>query len=444
MFPFISLQNLTRPLACLLLMVGAAACDDEPATLQPAAALTSNGSPPLSAAYARTDIGGVVGASRPAIAGEKLNADLLKKFYTRHNFEPVWASHPAQAKALTEMVLNAHDQGLSPELFHGDLLRAPQRLSPVDREIVLSDAFLRYADALARGAVPIEQRRDDEVLSPEPVDIAAVLDAAIASPDPAKAVDELAPTTPSYRVLRQALRNGTAPGHERELEVNMERQRWLPRRLPPDRVWVNIADARLVMVRGNRDVFSTRVIVGQEDRPNQSPEFQATIERVLFNPPWVIPNDIAKNEYLPIAAKDPTYLAKHNMVLRPDGVLEQKAGPGAGLGQFLFELPNKFDVYLHDTPGKQLFGRDGRRLSHGCIRVDGADQLAALLMDQPIGSIHQTIAPGDTIRSPVPKPIPVIVVYETAFAEFDGRLEFRADVYGRDPEIWQALHRYRN
>ena len=115
----------------------------------------------------------------------------------------------------------------------------------------------------------------------------------------------------------------------------------------------------------------------------------------------------------------------------------------AGLGQFLFELPNRFDVYLHDTPSKHLFSRDGRRFSHGCIRVDNAAQLAAFLMEQPLEAINETIATGDTIRSAVPKPVPVFVVYQTAFAEFDGRLQFRPDIYGRDAEIAQYLNRKR-
>ncbi len=194
-----------------------------------------------------------------------------------------------------------------------------------------------------------------------------------------------------------------------------------------------------MLYRDDRVVFSTRVIVGQDDRRNQSPEFQASIERILFNPPWNIPEDIATNEILPKAGQDPNYLARHNMVMLPNGVLQQLAGASSGLGQFLFEMPNRFDVYLHDTPSKHLFSRDGRRISHGCIRVDNAQQLAALLMEQPLEAIQQTIATGSTTRTAVPKPVPVFVVYQTAFAEFDGRLQFRADVYGRDAEIWQSL-----
>jgi L,D-transpeptidase YcbB len=115
---------------------------------------------------------------------------------------------------------------------------------------MLSDAFLSYADALARGVMPVERRRDDEALTPEPID-AAALDAAIASPNPAAAIEAQAPTTPTYRLLRQALQNfhagipvggKTATTRLREIEVNLERERWLPRRPPADRVWVNAAD----------------------------------------------------------------------------------------------------------------------------------------------------------------------------------------------------------
>jgi murein L,D-transpeptidase YcbB/YkuD len=430
--------------ACAPAEPAALAADHEPAT-----ALVSAKPAPM-AASAKTELGVLIGsAPRSVVAGQRLNLDLLRRFYARRGFEPVWAPRQVQADSLLSAVLRAGDHGLAPELFHADLLRSPATLPTLDRELLLSDAFLSYADALARGAMPIERRRDDEVLAPEPIDVAAALDAAIGSPDPAAAIEALAPTTPTYRLLRQALKNvdtgflvggQSTTARRREIEVNLERERWLPRRLPVDRVWVNVADERLVLYRDDRVVFSTRVIVGQEDRRNQSPEFQASLERVMFNPPWNVPDDIAKNEILPKARQDPGYLARHNMIMLPDGVLQQKAGASSALGHFLFEMPNRFDVYLHDTPSKQLFSREGRRLSHGCIRVDNAQQLAALVMQQPLEAINQTIATGDSIRSPVSKPVSVFVVYQTAFAEFDGRLQFRADVYGRDAEIWQHLH----
>jgi murein L,D-transpeptidase YcbB/YkuD len=405
----------------------------------------------VSAPTVRTDAQGATrleelidGAPRSVIAGARLNLELLRRFYARHDFVPVWTTRQAQAKSLIDAVLRAGDHGLAPEIFHASLLRSAETLPTLDRELVLSNAFLSYADALARGYMPVERRRDDEVLTPEPIDVAATLDAAIGSPHPAAMIEALAPTTPTYRVLRQALKESrggsrTATPRVREIEVNLERERWLPRRLPADRVWVNVTDARLVLYRDDRPVFSTRVIVGQDDRRNQSPEFQATIDAIWFNPPWNIPNDIAAEKILPKASRDPTYLARHNIVRLPDGGLQQRAGANSGLGQLIFDMNNRFDVYLHDTPSKHLFSRDGRRISHGCVRVENPHQLAALLMRQPIDAIKETIATGDTTRRALPQPVPVFVVYQTAFADADGKLQFRADVYGRDTEIRQYL-----
>jgi murein L,D-transpeptidase YcbB/YkuD len=321
-------------------------------------------------------------------------------------------------------------------------------LSPLDRELLLSDAFLSYADALARGAVPVERRGDDEILTPEPVDVAAVLDTATDSADPAAVIEALAPTTPTYRALRQALQSygSGAPADDeaatnglRKIAVNLERQRWLPRRLPADRVWVNVADERLVLYRADQAVFSTRVVVGEDVKLNQSPEFGATIDASFFNPPWVIPSDIVTAEILPQISRDPDYLARNKMVMLANGEAEQLPGPDAGLGLIMFDMPNRFDVYLHDTPDRQIFDRDNRRISHGCIRVQNPRELAALLLQQPIDTIDQGIAMGSTTRHDLPAPVPVFVVYQTAAVDADGMLHFYPDFYSRDPEIWQEL-----
>ena len=401
------------------------------------------------AAYAGTELSARInGAPELVVAGERLNVGLLRRFYARHGFAPVWENRQPQANSLMNALLRAGDHGLAPELFHANLLRSPATLPPLDRELLLSDAFLTYADALARGVMPIERRSDDEALTPDPIDVAAALDSAIGSPDPAAAIEALAPTTPTYRALRQILqshRSGAAAGgnavsHLREVEVNLERERWLPRRLPADRVWVSIADERLVLYRDDRPIFSTRIIVGQDESRNQSPEFQATIDGILFNPPWNIPEDIAADEIMPKADHDPNYLAQRNIVMLPNGGLQQLAGPNSGLGQLMFEMKNRFDVYLHDTPSKNLFNRADRRISHGCIRVEHPRELAALLMRQPIDTIDQAIAPGSTTRSALPAAVPVFLVYQTAFVDLDGRLRFLPDIYNRDAEIWSHLH----
>src|SRR5260221_81393 len=403
-----------------------------------------------------------------AIPGERLRADLLRQFYSTHNYQPVWATHQAQADALLRAVSRAGEHGLDLELFHAAALANPARLPPLDRELLLSDAFLSFADALARGAVPIEARYDDGDLKPEPVDVGMELDRAMASPDPAAIIEALAPQTAAYKLMQQALRAhqaGTsaepaqigpagARGHlaqqklyggasppthlnnearVRQIAVNLERLRWLPRSLPPDRVWVNTANASLVLYRDNRPVFMTRVVVGETDK--QTPELQTTIDSVLFNPPWNVPPSIARSEILPKLAMDPGYLSRHHMVYRRNGAIQQLPGPHAALGQIKFEMPNRFDVYLHDTPMKALFSSDDRRRSHGCVRVQNPRELASLLLQESADAVNRGVATGYTHRQSLPASTAVFFVYQTAFADPEGRIEFRPDFYQRDDEI---------
>ncbi len=406
---------------------------------------------PMPVAAAGSELRSLVeGASGVVVAGRKLNAGLLQRFYARHGFEPVWAERQAQAEALVGAVSRARRHGLDPARFHAGLLRGAPGLSALERDVLLSDAFLSYADALARGAVPVERRRRDETLTPEPVDVAEMLDRATASNDPAAAIEALAPTTPAYRALAEALqgyRSGAsarardAGARIRVLEVNLERQRWLPRRLPTDRVWVNVADEQLVMYRADRPALFTRVVVGEDLEHNQSPEFRASIDASFYNPPWVVPADIAAAEILPLLERDPEYLARNKMVLLATGEVEQAPGPDAGLGLVMFDMPNTFDVYLHDTPERTVFLRQNRRISHGCIRVQHPRELAALLMEQPLATVDEGIAAGNTTRNALPAPVPVFVVYQTAFLDAGGGLRFRPDFYRRDAGIWGKLQK---
>ncbi|WP_165585360.1 L,D-transpeptidase family protein [Roseococcus sp. SYP-B2431] len=405
----------------------------------------------MPARHADTGLRDLIGGARaPVVAGEPLNAGLLRRFYALRGFEPVWTDRQPQADSLVNAVLRARDHGLDPELFLAGLLWRRAAFPPLRRELLLSHAVLSYADALAHGAVPLDLRRDGEALTPEPVDVAAALDRAIDGPDPVAAIEALAPATPTYRALRQALqryRPAPAAGDRaaalrlRQIEVNLERQRWLPRALPADRAWVNVADQRLVLYRADRPVFSTRVVVGDDAERSQSPEFRAVIEASFFNPPWVIPRDIVAADILPRIDRDPDYLMRNNMVLRDSGEIEQAAGPEAGLGLIMFDMPNRFDVYLHDTPNRTVFGRDNRRISHGCIRVENPLEFAALLMQQPVDAIHRGIATGGTTRHHLPTPVPVFLLYQTAFADPEGALQFRPDFYNRDAGVWRRLQR---
>ncbi len=408
-------------------------------------------------------------ASRLRIAGELLHDRLLRRFYMAHGYKPVWDSRPTEAAALWKAVLHAGDQGLDPASFHSAILSEHgAALAPIERDLLLSDEFLSYADALARGAVPVEDRYDDEDLQPEPVDVVAALDAAIAAPDPARAIEALAPDFPEYSAMRQAYADYRAlaedgrgrsagarnpqgrPPREgasdtqrrvRQLAVNLERLRWLPRKIPADRLVVDTAISRLQLFRDDRAVFTTRVVVGELDK--QTPELQAVMKDILFNPPWNIPRSIVAKEILPKLASDRHYLAEHHMRFRGPMAVQQEAGPYSALGRLKFEMADRFDVYLHDTPEKSLFHAADRMMSHGCVRVENPRALAALLLEQSPEAVDKAIEVARTHRRPLPKPMPVFIVYRTADVELDGSIAYRADPYQRDDEIWERLNRAR-
>ena len=398
-----------------------------------------------------------------AIAGERMHPALLRRFYIAHGYQLIWDARSIEAGRLRDAVLHAGDHGLDPASFHSVVIdqRGPS-LSPAERDLLLSDAFLSYADALSRGAMPIEDRLDDEDLTPEPVDVVAVLDAAITDPDPVKVIEALAPSSPEYEALRRAYmeyraiaagtrtvggrperaspeRAAAAERRARQLAINLERLRWLPRRMPANRVVVNAAIAKLQLFRDDRPVFATRVVVGEIDK--QTPELRSTINDVLFNPPWNIPRSIAQKEILPKLAADPGYLASHHMRFRGNGALQQEAGPYSALGRLKFEMDDRYDVYLHDTPTKSLFQAAARMMSHGCVRVENPRLLAELLLGQAPEAIEKGIAVGYTHPRALPAPMPIFIVYQTAYAELDGSIQFRADPYQRDDEIWRHLNR---
>ena len=202
--------------------------------------------------------------------------------------------------------------------------------------------------------------------------------------------------------------------------TTIERVRWLPTMVPPDRVEVNTATALLQLFRNNVPVFTTRVIVGGRGR--QTPEFEASIESVLFNPSWYVPPSIATSEILPKVRTNPGYLRRHNMIMR-NGSVVQLPGPDNALGQLKFEMPNPYDVYLHDTPLKHLFNLNDRRQSHGCVRVQNPRQLAALLLHEPIEAINDAIALGSTHREFLANPMPVFIFYGPISAAGSARRE---------------------
>ncbi|MGH6972467.1 MAG: L,D-transpeptidase family protein, partial [Caulobacteraceae bacterium] len=223
------------------------------------------------------------------------------------------------------------------------------------------------------------------------------------------------------------------------IEVNLERARWLAPAPPPTRVEVDIAAPEATFFQNGAPALSMRAIAGDPD--HQTPTFASEIDAVEIDPPWIVPKDIAERELFPKERRSRHYFARHDFHV-VDGRLIQKAGPMSALGYVKFDMPDAFEVYLHDTPDRADFDRERRWLSHGCVRLQAPRALTtALLASQgwTRQSLDAAIAAGATRTVQLPSPVPVFVVYRTAVAARDGKVDFRKDVYGWDTEIAAAL-----
>lgn len=227
----------------------------------------------------------------------------------------------------------------------------------------------------------------------------------------------------------------------RAIDASLERERWLPDRLPPERIEVDVARAHATLFAGDKPVLTMRAIVGAPR--HRTPIFRARVTGIVFNPPWNVPTSIAAAELYPKERRFPGYFAGHGFYVA-DGRLIQRAGPKASLGLVKFDLDDPFGVYLHDTPARGLFKQHHRALSHGCMRLEAPRELAAALLSTQgwdRGAIDAIIAAGATKRVGLRAPMPTIVVYRTAQIGPDGRAMFRRDIYGWDAKLIAALSR---
>jgi murein L,D-transpeptidase YcbB/YkuD len=224
-----------------------------------------------------------------------------------------------------------------------------------------------------------------------------------------------------------------------QIEANLERWRWLPRDLPGDRLEIDIAGAEATLFRKGQPALAMRIVVG--DPRHQTPMFASALESVVFNPPWNVPTSIAAAEILPKAARDPDYLVRNDFVWK-DGRLQQLAGPKSALGLVKFDFPSPFGVYLHDTPSRSAFQRTTRALSHGCMRLEKPQELAAELLG-PQGwsqdSVTEAIGKSVTQAVALKTRTPLLVMYWTAVAADLESVDFRLDVYGWDAKLTAAL-----
>ena len=244
----------------------------------------------------------------------------------------------------------------------------------------------------------------------------------------------------------------------RQIELNLERWRWLPRDLGERHIIVNIPEYRLEVWDRGQVPVSMRVVVGKQD--TQTPIFSDEMTHVVFSPYWNVPPNIAQGETLPEIVKDPGFLARANMeVLDKNGQsidpstidiadpasyrFRQRPGAQNSLGLVKFMFPNQFNVYLHDTPADSLFARASRSFSHGCVRLENPLALAEYVLRDQQGwtreKIEEAMHAEEERTVKLKKAIPVYLGYWTARVSSDGGMQFRKDVYGIDSRLTALL-----
>ncbi|WP_448950724.1 L,D-transpeptidase family protein [Labrys neptuniae] len=255
-----------------------------------------------------------------------------------------------------------------------------------------------------------------------------------------KASGTLSPAT--VVALNAALRQPRVDT-ESEIIANMERWRWLPHDMGLTNVFVNVPEYKVWFTKDGVLSYEARVVVGKANTP--TPIFSDTMSFVVVNPSWNVPQSIIKKEYLPKLAQDPGYLERRGYeVTYVGGQMQVRQPPGErnALGFIKFMFPNNFSVYLHDTPQRNLFSRDERAFSHGCVRVDNPYKFAELVMGADNGWTEdrvRSLQGGEEQRIDLKEKIPVHIAYFTAYVDGDGQLQRLDDVYGYDRKVISAL-----
>ena len=490
---------------------------------------------------------------------------LLIRFYKERDFKPAWFNNNGPMDIADSLIKSIHEaefEGLNPKDYHAleqdslmkkiqmDVkLKLPVNINQsLTLEILLTDAFLVYANHLISGRINPETFAPEWLTNRPETDLVAILNQALASRKISQTLFGLLPNMPCYSRLRTemakyrsiamkggwpivpsgptmkkgdrgfrvaavsarlidsgdlkprsiqaiavfddtleaAIRkfqvdNGLNPNGEvgpgtldflnkpalnfvRKIAVNMERWRWLSHELGKRYIMVNIASFTLEVVENGKTLFDMPVVVGKDYR--QTPVFSGTMTYVVFNPYWNVPPTITAEEVLPEVKKNPAYLKRKDLEVLKIGNDEtlidpytinwslytkdnlpfrfrQPPGPGNALGRIKFMFPNKYDVYIHDTPQRADFQRIQRTASHGCIRISDPIRLAEyVLKDDPKWTRQAIIGAMDSGKNfsvLLPHPIPVHIIYCTAWVDEQGIVHFRDDIYDRDKIVEEAL-----
>ena len=401
----------------------------------------------------------------------------VRRFYERNEYQPVWfrGTRPRGAwDRLAKAVGRAGDHGLDPQAYGLDELKKTREearrgllrratFDPAqagELDVRLTQSFLLYASHLTHGVLepsgaPVRPSRKRKTAEVDPVE---VLEGAVKSGRIDQALDGLVPQDARYRRLADALQRERDEDLRSVLELNLDRWRRLPQDLGARHLLVNIPAFELQLIEDGRETLRMRVVVGRGEDP--TPVFSDAITHIVFSPTWNVPPGILEEEILPGLKEDDSYLEQLGLQLVKDGKvvepgdvdlddptsfqIRQPPGPDNALGRIKFVLPNRYNVYLHDTPYEGGFEKDRRMFSHGCVRLEKPVDLAErLLRDQSKWTreaIEKASVGGErAVR--LTEPMPVHIVYWTAWIDENGKLQRAEDVYGRDRREAPALAR---
>ncbi|NOD63354.1 MULTISPECIES: murein L,D-transpeptidase [unclassified Ruegeria] len=258
--------------------------------------------------------------------------------------------------------------------------------------------------------------------------------------------------------------NRPASDRLKAVYVALERERWLPRERGGRHILVNQADFSAKIVDDGQVTFETRAVIGKNTHDRRSPEFSDVMEHMVINPSWYVPRSIITKEYLPKLQSNPNAVG-HIQITDRSGrqvnrgavdftqftarnfpfAMRQPPSKSNALGLVKFMFPNKYNIYLHDTPQKSLFAREVRAFSHGCIRLAQPFEFAYALLakqeEDPKAFFHRVLKTGKETKVELDQHVPVHLIYRTAYIGPKGEVQYRRDVYNRDAKIWDALQK---
>lgn len=337
-----------------------------------------------------------------------------------------------------------------------DKLFTQKAKASAENDLLISSMYIFYAKKVFAGLEPKKSRQLGWYLPREKVSYAQYLDEMLKENE---VITDESANIGMYYNLRKGLkkyRNLKAAGTEKDefgvpidqriktIIVNMERCRWLSRDITdaPEYISVNIPSFYMQYVRDGKPVLESNVIVGEE--ANKTVVFSGRMSYLVFSPYWNVPESIVEKEINPILQKDPDYLEKENMEYYEDGKIRQRPGDNNSLGLVKFMFPNQNNIYLHDTPAKSLFKKEDRALSHGCVRVQKARELAVKILEGDKNwspaKIDAAMHSGVEKQYALKRKIPVYIAYFTAVADTDGNVKFYDDVYKRDNKLARMLY----